>query len=472
METLLMSLYDLFSLASRNLREARLRAALTTLGVTIGVTVVVTMVSLGLGLQRNTVEQFQDLDSFSEIHVFGRSLFNMAATEKSKSSSGANQSPESSIGGIPVSRIPERSLNDTTLGEIEKIPGVVFVKPNIIFQAYVRANERTVMKTVGGAAASEPSARFREFAAGRMIGSPDADEVVVDAGFLRDFGYTRASDAVGQTLALLDPPDVENEAAPPAAGALRIARTYRIVGVLKDEPDGNRLRGLLPSSSIYLPLPAARSWKDEHLDALGKIALHLAQQRGSVERDEKVSYTTAVIRVTDPSVIPDVRTRLTKLGLGSFSFVDEFKQVQTFFLIVNVLLGLIGGVSLLIASLGIANTMLMSILERTREIGIMKAIGAEEWEIKLIFVTEAAMIGLTGGIIGTLAAWGIDELANRLVFSFILQPQGSRYVEFFLLPLSLWLGIIAVAVLVSVSAALYPAARAARVEPVAALRHV
>jgi putative ABC transport system permease protein len=115
--------------------------------------------------------------------------------------------------------------------------------------------------------------------------------------------------------------------------------------------------------------------------------------------------------------------------------------------------------------------MIMSILERTREIGIMKAIGAEDREIKLIFFVEAAFIGLLGGVLGVLAAWGIDAVANRLAYRFILKPQGASYVDFFSLPVYLWLGAILFAVLVSILAALYPAARAARIDPVKALRH-
>jgi putative ABC transport system permease protein len=141
------------------------------------------------------------------------------------------------------------------------------------------------------------------------------------------------------------------------------------------------------------------------------------------------------------------------------------------FLIIDSVLGLLGGISLLVASFGIANTMIMSILERTREIGIMKAIGAEDREIKLIFFFEAAVIGLTGGIIGCLAAWGIDALANRLAYRFILKPQGASFVDFFSLPPWLWLGAILFALGVSILAALYPASRAARIDPVRALRH-
>src|SRR5256885_8374375 len=101
----------------------------------------------------------------------------------------------------------------------------------------------------------------------------------------------------------------------------------------------------------------------------------------------------------------------------------------------------------------------------------MKAIGAEDREIKLIFFVEVAVIGFAGGVLGSLVAWGIDGLSNRLAYRFILKPQGGNYVDFFALPPYLWMGAILFAVLVSIIAALYPAARAARIDPVKALRH-
>ncbi|MDQ3821479.1 MAG: FtsX-like permease family protein, partial [Acidobacteriota bacterium] len=187
--------------------------------------------------------------------------------------------------------------------------------------------------------------------------------------------------------------------------------------------------------------------------------------------DEVIGYPSAVVRVNDPVVLADVRNKINGMGFSSFSIVDQLEQLRTVFLIINSALGLLGGISLLVASFGIANTMIMSILERTREIGIMKAIGAEDREIKLIFFVEAGVIGLTGGVVGALLAWGIDAIANRMAYRFILQPQGASYVDFFALPPYLWLGAILFAALVSILAALYPAARAARVDPVKALRH-
>ncbi len=475
-----MPFLDIIRLALRNLNQAKLRAALTTIGIIIGIAVLVTMVSFGLGLQRNTTEQFGDLDSFHEIHVYGRTLFSLAAGPASQKREGQN--PDQGDTEMRYGKPPERSLDDKALAELGKIPHVSFVKPHIFFVTFARSNGRSLRQSLSGAMVPDPTARFKELAAGRMIAAPDAAEVVVTPEFMRDFRYRRAADAIGQTLELLEPVTGGQNADGKSAGAgdngddmnvsdVTVARTYRIVGVLKGESGGNRFSGMMPMANIYLPLPQARAWKDEHLDEQNKIALALARKNGTIDEHNNFSYTTAVIRVADPVALDAVRKRITELGFGSFSFMDEFKQARVWFLIVNSALGLLGGISLLVASFGIANTMLMSILERTREIGIMKAIGAEDREIKLIFFAEAAALGFIGGTIGALLAWGIENVANRLAYRFLLQPHGAAYVDFFALPPYLWLGALGLAVLVSIAAALYPASRAVRIDPVAALRH-
>ena len=254
-----------------------------------------------------------------------------------------------------------------------------------------------------------------------------------------------------------------------------VTESFRIAGVLKTEvregPGQGGLRGLLPTSDIYLPLPTARAWTLAHRSPMGRVALELARGSGALGDSDTEGYDSAVVRVSDAVALTEVRKKIADLGFGSFSIVDELEQLRTVFLILDSVLALLGGISLLVASFGIANTMIMSILERTREIGIMKAIGAEDREIKLIFFVEAAVIGLTGGVVGTLLAWAIDGIANRLAYRFILKPQGASYVDFFSLPPYLSLGAILFAVVISIVAALYPAARAARIDPVKALRH-
>jgi ABC-type lipoprotein release transport system permease subunit len=506
-----MKFFDILSLALRNLREARLRAGLTTLGVVVGVSMIVTMMSFGLGLQRNAVQRFRDLDLFNEINVSGRDLMDLV-------SSAMEGGERERRGGGPDDgrrrerdKPPERVLNDTALAEISQIAGVAAVEPNVTLSTYVRANKRAQLRQVGGALVPNAATRFKTFLAGKMISSPEAEEAVVDETFLRNFGYEKAQDAIGQTLELLAPGGAKVDDAPssekkdretktdageagddaplsffglPLEGgtpeddpsSALAARTFRIVGVLQTELEGSaqgrsRFRGLMPVSSIYIPLGAAREWSKQYRNSISEVAFRLARESGMIKEDEAEGYQMAVVRVSDPDALPNVQKRLNELGFSSFSVVDQLKELRTVFLILNSALGLLGGISLLVASFGIANTMIMSILERTREIGIMKAIGAEDREIKLIFFVEAGLIGLAGGVLGSLAAWAIAAVANRVAYRFVLKPQGVAYVDFFALPPYLWLGAIIFAVAVAILAALYPAARAARIDPVKALRH-
>jgi ABC-type lipoprotein release transport system permease subunit len=487
-----MSFLDLLLLSIRNVREAKLRASLTTMGVIVGVAMIVTMISFGLGLQRNTLQRFRELDLFNEMTVFGQTASSLiAAQQKNANTSQSNDQAERSrdARGRP-DKPPDKILDDAAIAEIAKIPGVASVEPTIIFSAYVRTNNRALIQNVGGALVPNPATRFKEFAAGGMITAPDAREAVVDEEFVREFGFANPSDAIGKTVDFLAPKEngeskdeetpnffgipLEDDSKEPETGAdSLVARTYTIVGVLKseDESGRRRFRGLTPIAAVYVSLEEARTWKATHRDRLTEIALELARSSGALKENQTIDYGSAIVRVNDPATMPEVRKRIKELGYGSFSIMDDLEQLRLVFLIINSALGLLGGISLLVASFGIANTMIMSILERTREIGIMKAIGAEDREIKLIFFIEASVIGFTGGVIGSLTAWGIDAIANRLAYRFILKPQGGSYVDFFALPPWLWGGAIVFAVLISIAAALYPAARAARIDPVRALRH-
>jgi ABC-type lipoprotein release transport system permease subunit len=495
-----MPFFDVLQLAMRNLREAKLRATLTSMGVIVGVAVIVTMVSFGLGLQRNMLSRFRALDLFNEIRVFGKSVFSMALSNvdarlRRDENPGDRRGP-----AFRPDKTPTRILDDAAVAEIQKIPGVSYVEPDIGFTAYVRCNGKVFPQSVSGASVPNASSRFKTFAAGQMISRPDANEAIVSDVFAETCGYSKPADAVGQPLEFLTTrtdraedksekrnesgndetsssffglPLEENKESAPANTI--VARTFRIAGVLGQEKREGSAQGgpvgLSFNAQIYIPLPAAHDWTRNHRNPMGEVALALARQSGQLSESDSEGYASAVVRVNDPVALTDVRKRLTDLGFGSFSIVDQLDQIRTVFLIIDSVLGLLGGISLLVASFGIANTMIMSILERTREIGIMKAIGAEDREIKLIFFFEAAVIGLFGGVIGSLAAWGIDGLANRLAYRFILKPQGASFVDFFSLPPYLWLGAILFALLVSILAALYPAARAARIDPVRALRH-
>jgi len=475
------------------------------MGVIVGVAVIVTMVSFGLGLQRNMLSRFKALDLFNEIQVFGRGLGTMVATRTAGNAPRNDNERRDRRSRLKSEDEAKRILDDAAIAEIAKIPGVAYVEPSLTIVAYVRANGHSRVEGIGGASVPNASARFKEFSAGQMIGSADAAEAIVNEAFTHDFGFEKPADAIGKTIEFLAPPkpgdreasgesekdaadgqDAEaelpsffglplnDETSSPSGKAL-VAKTFRIVGVLnpevKEGAGQGGVRGLFPGARIYIPLPAARQWAIEHRGPMSQVALALARESGSLGESDYEGYDSAIVRVNDPVALTEVRKRLTESGFASFSIVDQLEQFRTVFLIIDSVLGLLGGISLLVASFGIANTMIMSILERTREIGIMKAIGAEDREIKLIFFFEAAVLGVLGGVVGVLLAWAIDAIANRLAYRFFLKPNGASFVDFFHLPPWLSAGAILFALGVSILAALYPAARAARIDPVRALRH-
>src|SRR5919202_6962618 len=155
-----MTFYDILKLALRNLREAKLRVCLTTVGVVVGVTMIVTMVSFGLGLQRNALQRFKDLDLFNELTVSGRDLSEIVAQVFNRAADG--QQGEGRRRFNPNSPpLPEkdsaRVLDDAALAEIARIPGVEAVEPTLQFTAYVRANNRTQPQSMGGALVPNPA---------------------------------------------------------------------------------------------------------------------------------------------------------------------------------------------------------------------------------------------------------------------------------------------------------------------------
>src|SRR5687767_10851358 len=127
-----MSFLDILHLALRNLRQAKLRATLTTMGVIVGVAVIVTMISFGLGLQGNMVSRFKALDLFSEIRVFGQSLSSMASAG-SERGPGRGRENASERGRSRIDKAPTRILDDAAVADIATIDGVAYVEPTISF---------------------------------------------------------------------------------------------------------------------------------------------------------------------------------------------------------------------------------------------------------------------------------------------------------------------------------------------------
>jgi putative ABC transport system permease protein len=184
----------------------------------------------------------------------------------------------------------------------------------------------------------------------------------------------------------------------------------------------------------------------------------------------KLGYSAVNVRLTSPGGTDSVRRAVRAMGFSTFALIDQFEQIKTGFLLMDMFLAAIAMIAIFVASLGIINTMVMAVLERTSEIGVMKAVGASPRDIQKIFVFESSLIGLGGGICGVVLGWAASRGINPLI-NYFGARQDLPAMEYFHFPVWLILGAVGFAVLVSLLSGLYPARRAAKVDPAVALRH-
>jgi putative ABC transport system permease protein len=176
------------------------------------------------------------------------------------------------------------------------------------------------------------------------------------------------------------------------------------------------------------------------------------------------------IRVGNPNQIPAVEDAIKKMGFSAFSLVDATRNMRQFFAVLDGFLAIFGSLALAVASIGIVNTLVMAILERRREIGIMKALGASDIDVGSLFFAEAGAMGLVGGALGVTLGWVIGHVIN-FGTNIYLQHQNFPPAQIWSVPLWLVLSAIAFSIIVSLLSGLYPAFRAARLDPVQALRY-
>jgi ABC-type lipoprotein release transport system permease subunit len=182
-------------------------------------------------------------------------------------------------------------------------------------------------------------------------------------------------------------------------------------------------------------------------------------------------YDVLFVRAKSLNAATHIVDRLAGLGFKVESVKAMLDLANRGMIIMQTLLGSVGGLALLVASLGIANTMIMAVYERTREIGILKAVGAAPAQIRALFVVEASLIGCLGGVIGTILGWLLGKGLNRLILAIFEWQEVNIGGTFFVVPWWLMVGALAFATLAWLLAGLYPAARAARLAPLDALRY-
>jgi putative ABC transport system permease protein len=232
----------------------------------------------------------------------------------------------------------------------------------------------------------------------------------------------------------------------------------KIVGVTDLDPEN--MRG--PTrAKVFLPLKLAES-----LHIMQPTDLREISRAGS----NQPVYSSISVRVKNPAQVQLVEDAIKKKGFGTFSILDASRGLQQVFKVLYAFLGIFGSLALIVSSIGIVNTLVMAILERRREIGIMKAIGASDGDVKKLFFAEAGAMGILGGIVGVVLGWAIGQLIN-FGTNIYLKSQSFPPEHFWAVPWWLVALAIAFSFVVSLVSGLYPAGRAAKLDPVQALRY-
>jgi putative ABC transport system permease protein len=462
-----MKLRDLTELAARNLREAVLRNSLTTLGIAVGVASLVAMLSLGVGLQELASTRLSRSGLFDAVFVTTQA--NMRA-----------------FGGPPraaadrVSMQPARKLDEDARKQLAEIKNVVEVYPEVRFPTEVQFEGKPYMTTVAGIPASARSDGAFDEMKGTFFSGPEANEAILQVEFARDLSKQTDS-LLGKELVLRYaekeplPADTSSvnaagksaanhsdaDDAPASGGFSLVPREMklRIIGVVETEPATGF--GGFGRGRLLIPLQIAQNLRIAQPTDMREML------RGNTG---KPSYETLTVRVSSPKAVQGVEDAIKGMGFGTFSILDATKNLRLFFTVFDLLLGIFGSLALTVASLGIINTLVMAILERRREIGILKALGAADRDVRRLFFAEAGAMGLLGGVLGVGLGWAIGR-ALTFGTNVYLRRQELPPIDLSSIPWWMVAGAIGFSFLVSLAAGMYPASRAARLNPVEALRY-
>jgi putative ABC transport system permease protein len=473
--------YDLMELAARNLRESLLRNSLTTMGISVGVASLVAMLSLGVGLQQLAARRLQKSGLFDTVVVTSRRDFRGSSREQEVQGPTPTESP---------------ALDEIARLKIEQLPNVQEAYPDVRFVTELRYEDKPHLTMVAGLPYSARNNDAFDSMPGHFFSSDVASEVILQKSFAEELlGRRPKPGADDVNVAELAQPllgkdlimryaersavaETQGEANPHKAGpsspsasvqnneyaageaysVVSREQTLKIVGISDLDPDS--MRGAA-RARVFLPLKLAQE-------------LHVLQPsdlRDTTRTFGKTpTYTTLSVRVRSPKYVQAVEDAVKKMGFNTFSIVDATRSLRQFFAVLDLFLGIFGSLALAVASLGIVNTLVMAILERRREIGIMKALGAGDRDVKRLFFAEAGAMGVLGGVVGVVLGWMLGKVIN-LGTNIYLKRQNFPPEQIWSVPWWLVAGAIVFAIAVSLLSGLYPAARAARLDPVQALRY-
>jgi len=395
-----MDKFFIIEFAFRNLKQHRLRAILTLLGVIIGVSAIVFLVSFAFGLERLVTNEVTNGDAFSLIDV-----------------------------GTGNSQII--TLTDSTVNSVKELPGVKGVYGMTSIGAKSIVGDRSTDVSFYGASQSYLDKSGIQISKGSGLAG-SGNELLVNSAFVSFFS-PNDSNVIGKdaTFDVVVPKDMVDK-----SDNIEIKdQTFKITGIINDDS----------TPRVYT-----------NFDSLRKFGVS--------------SYSQFKVEVDSKDRVPEIRKQIENMGLKTQYVGDTVAQINQVFGIFRAVLAAFGLITLIVAILGMFNTLTISLLERIKEIALMKMLGMRKKDINNVFLTESLMIGIFGGLCGLLLGIGAGRFVN-LILNHYAKALGGQTVTIFYSPISFILAIVVISLLVGFLTGIYPARRAVRVKALDVLRY-
>ena len=433
-----MRLTDIIKRANHNLWRNRSRTILTTLAITVGSLTIMLTVGINAGVNGYIDKQVENTGGNDIIEVMPKgiadrmsSMMTLGATEVQEYRSNQGQSQQV-------------SLTDRDLAGIKRLKGVKLAKlSDLLYPSYITRDRDEAKKyklTVGPLAASSIKL---DLAAGRSVRIDGSEaEAILPDRYLEPLGFSSAKQAIGQMVRV---------GVPHRLGGQVDEVKIRIVGVQN--------QSIVGFGRVFLNDAAGRLIRSAYLTGMPEA---LQSQHGLIIIQVKPGYESK-------EKLAQIKQELTNMGYSSISEDDYISSIKLFFNAITVILTIFGVIALITASIGIVNTLLMSVQERTREIGLMKAMGLSSGRIFALFSLEAVSLGFWGGMLAAGLAVVIKQTVNPWAGrNFLSGLPGFNLIE--LNPLYVG-AIVVIVMVVAFLAGTLPAKRATKQDPIQALRY-
>lgn len=470
-----MKLIDLLRMSSSSLFKRKVRTILTILGVVIGTASIVVMISLGLGLNKTSLEQIEQFGGLTTVTVREGGSGGVYYAVNSTGASGSSSSSASSA--------EVKHLDDSVVESIRQLPHVEVVSPVLDTSVVLRHGVYETSMSVTGMTEEGLRNMKIDLSEGELPKAGEGLKFLYGSAILENFYNSKTNASYWETGVLPDI-DMMNDDIfvifdTDAYYSSRSGSSGQTTGSSGDsttkQPPKKYLIGAAGKIAASDTGYNQYSWniycEIEALEAqLKKVFKNKAIPGQPTNKNGKpykqIYYTGIHVDVDAMDYVSEVQSAISDMGYIADSNVEWVQSMQNQYKSIQAVLAGIGAVSLFVAAIGIANTMMMSIYERTKEIGVIKVLGCSLSNIRSLFLLEAAYIGLIGGILGAMLSYAVSAIINS-----VAQSMDSYYTGISYIPAWLTLVAIGFATLVGIVSGFFPALRAMRLSPLAAIRN-